>query len=100
MPTAMARILDAIDAAAAGMASAMLLAPQLEAEGIATVEVVPEEPLLPHKAHLLVQCNGGLVAYLRLQDDLAIARLSARQAPQLAYARAHARSPRRRPWRP
>ena len=40
--------------------------PEFESERVDAVEVVPEEPLVPHEAQVLVQPQRRTVRYLRL----------------------------------
>ena len=47
-----------------------LAEPQFEPQRVHAVQVVPEQPLVPHKAQVLVQLQCRLVGDLRLQDDL------------------------------
>ena len=46
--------------------SPVLSEPELEPEGVDAVEVVAEEPLVPHEAQVLVQPQRRTVRYLRL----------------------------------
>ena len=48
------------------LSSLVLSEPQLEPEGVDAVEVISEEPLVPHEAKVLVQPQRRPVGYLSL----------------------------------
>lgn len=47
-----------------------LAEPQFEPQGVHSVQIVPEQTLVPHKAQVLIQLQRRLVGDLRLQDNL------------------------------